>query len=60
MTIQNEKAILKALNILELFLSNNEEMALGAISKSLNLNEGTVSHIVSTLVSHGFLKQRKK
>jgi DNA-binding IclR family transcriptional regulator len=56
----NVKSISKALKILDLFLANKNDMSLGDISKSLNLNESTVSHIVSTLVAHSYLKQQYK
>jgi IclR family transcriptional regulator, KDG regulon repressor len=54
------KSISKALFVLELFSTKNEEMALGDISKLLKMDKATVSHIVSTLVMHGFLKQSTK
>jgi IclR family KDG regulon transcriptional repressor len=51
------KSIIKAVDIMELFSGANREMALGDIAKSLKMDEATVSHIVSTLVAQGFLKQ---
>jgi IclR family transcriptional regulator, KDG regulon repressor len=54
------KSLTKALNVMDLFFANNNEMSLGDISKSLHLNESTVNHITSTLVAQGYLKQQKK
>ena len=54
------KSITKALKILELFLDNKDEMVLGDIARSSGLEKTTVCRIVSVLVMHGFLKQRKK
>lgn len=52
-------SVSKALLIVDL-MANAEEMSLGEISKFTKLNEATVGHLVSTLVMHGYLKQRKK
>jgi IclR family KDG regulon transcriptional repressor len=54
------KSLTKALDILDLFLDNQGEMALSGIAKLSGLNKTTVSRIVSTLVKHGYLKQREK
>ena len=55
---ETEKSLTKALDILRLFLlSNNNEMALGEISKLSGINKATVHRLVSTLVNHGYLKQ---
>ena len=54
------KSITKALSVLELFLIKDEEMTLGNISKCIGLKLPTAYRVVSTLVAHGFLKQRKK
>jgi IclR family transcriptional regulator, KDG regulon repressor len=54
------KSVSKALRIMDLILANKDETSLGEIAESLKLNESTVSHLVSTLVMHGYLKQRKK
>jgi IclR family KDG regulon transcriptional repressor len=54
------KSLTKALDILDLFLDNQGEMALSEIAKLSGLNKTTVSRIVSTLVKHGYLKQREK
>jgi len=52
-------SVSRALLIIDL-INKAEEMSLGEISKFTKLNEATVSHLVSTLVMHGYLKQRKK
>ena len=54
------KSLTKALDILDLFLDNQGEMALSQIAKLSGLNKTTVSRIVSTLVKHGYLKQKEK
>jgi DNA-binding IclR family transcriptional regulator len=54
------KSLAKALGILDLFLDNQGEMALSQIAKLSGLNKSTVSRIVSTLVKHGYLKQKEK
>ena len=54
------KSITKALNILELFLDNKDEIVLGDIAKSTGLEKTNVCRIVSVLTAHGFLKQPKK
>ena len=54
------KSLTKALDILALFLDNQGEMALSEIAKLSGLNKTTVSRIVSTLVKHGYLKQKEK
>ena len=54
------KSLTKALGILDLFLDNQGEMALSQIAKLSGLNKTTVSRIVSTLVKHGYLKQKEK
>jgi IclR family transcriptional regulator, KDG regulon repressor len=54
------KSVSKAIDILELFSDKDLEISLGEISKSLKIDEATVSHIVSTLVMQGFLKQNFK
>jgi DNA-binding IclR family transcriptional regulator len=57
---QTMKSLTKALDILDLFLDNEGEMALSQIAKLSGLNKTTVSRIVSTLVKHGYLKQKVK
>ena len=54
------KSLTKALDILDLFLDNQGELALSQIAKLSGLNKTTVSRIVSTLVRHGYLKQKEK
>jgi IclR family KDG regulon transcriptional repressor len=54
------KSLTKALDILDLFLDNQGELALYQITKLSGLNKTTVSRIVSTLVRHGYLKQKEK
>ena len=54
------KSLNKALDILELFLSGEKEMALADIAVKSGLNKTTVSHIVKTLVKRGYMKQREK
>jgi DNA-binding IclR family transcriptional regulator len=55
------KSVSKALSILELFIkSNKSEMTLGEIAEALGLEKTAVSHIVSTLMTHGFIKQQAK
>jgi IclR family transcriptional regulator, KDG regulon repressor len=53
-------AVAKAMNILELFSGNSDGLTLGDIAAALDLNKSTVSHLVSTLSIHGFLKQRTR
>jgi IclR family transcriptional regulator, KDG regulon repressor len=53
-------AIDKALNVLELFLDNKEEIAVGAIAESCGLKKTTAHRIVSCLYKRGFLKQKRK
>jgi IclR family transcriptional regulator, KDG regulon repressor len=54
------KCIVKAANILELFLDNKDILSLGDIAKATGINKATVSRIVYSLVSCGLLKQQKK
>jgi DNA-binding IclR family transcriptional regulator len=54
------KSIVKALNILQLFLTDKDEIALCDIAKATGLNRTTANRIASTLVMNGFLKQRKR
>jgi IclR family KDG regulon transcriptional repressor len=54
------KSLTKALDILDLFLDNQGELALSQIAKLSGLNKTTVSRIVSTLVRHGYLEQKEK
>jgi IclR family transcriptional regulator, KDG regulon repressor len=54
------KSVVKAANILEIFLASKKVITLGEIAKSTNLNKSTVNRIVFTLVRCGFLKQQKK
>lgn len=51
------ESVSKALNVLQLFSGSNDAWSLGEIAKSLEMDDATVSHIVSTLVMKGFLKQ---
>src|SRR4030042_1207854 len=54
------KSLNKALDVLELLLNNEDEMALADISTQSRFNKTTVSRIVSTLTKRGYLKQREK
>jgi IclR family transcriptional regulator, KDG regulon repressor len=54
------KSIVKASKVLELFSVNNKSISLGDIAQSLGMDKATTSHIVSTLVMQGLLKQQKK
>jgi IclR family transcriptional regulator, KDG regulon repressor len=54
------KSLNKALDILELFLSGEKEMALADIANKTGLNKTTVSHIVKALVKRGYMKQKEK
>jgi DNA-binding IclR family transcriptional regulator len=58
--VETVKSIVKAANILELFLDNENVIALQDIAKSTGLNKATVNRIVFTLVKCGLLKQQKK
>jgi IclR family transcriptional regulator, KDG regulon repressor len=51
------KSVFKALSILQLFSDSNGPMSLTEIAKVLKMDDATVSHIISTLVFRGFLKQ---
>jgi IclR family transcriptional regulator, KDG regulon repressor len=55
----SEKSLVKALNILMLFLDSKEELSISEICQSLNLHKSTVSRITSTMVEFGFLKQKE-
>ena len=54
------KSLAKALNILELFLTSQNEMSSTNISKLSGINKSTVCRISSKLVERGYLKQREK
>jgi IclR family transcriptional regulator, KDG regulon repressor len=55
------KSVSKALSILELFLEDNQdEMTLGQIAEESGVKKTTASHIVSTLMAHGFINQKTK
>jgi IclR family KDG regulon transcriptional repressor len=54
------RSINKAIDILELFLNNKDEMTLGEIAEAAGLNKATTSHILKTLTKRGYLRQREK
>ena len=54
------KSLKKVTSILELFLSNDEDLSLSDLSKLSGLHKTTIYRIVSFLVSQGYLKQREK
>jgi IclR family acetate operon transcriptional repressor len=54
------KVINKALDILEVFLSQEDEISLSKLAALSGLNITTVNRIASTLVKRGYLKQREK
>jgi len=54
------KSLQKVINILELFLSNDEDLSLSDLAKFSGLHKTTVYRIVSLLVGQGYLKQREK
>jgi DNA-binding IclR family transcriptional regulator len=55
------KTINKALNILELFMTNkNDELAVRDIVEATGLKKSSAHRIISTLVKRGFLKQHRK
>ena len=54
------KTVLKALNILELFLGNQNEMSFTDIVRVSGLKRATVHRAVSVLKQCNYLKQRKK
>jgi IclR family transcriptional regulator, KDG regulon repressor len=54
------KSIIKALNILDLFLSGKKELALKDIAELSGLDKATTNRIALTLVQQGYLEQRKK
>ncbi len=50
----------RALDILELLSRNlDKEHALGEISRPLNLNSGTCSNIIKTMMSRGYIEKKK-
>jgi DNA-binding IclR family transcriptional regulator len=58
--VKTVKSIVKASKVLELFSNGDQSLGLREIARSLNIDEGTTSHIVSTLVNQGFLKQQQR
>ncbi len=54
------KSLLKSLDVLELFLKGADELALAEIASLSNIHKTSVSRIVSSLVSRGYLKQKEK
>jgi IclR family transcriptional regulator, KDG regulon repressor len=57
----NIKSLKKALDILKLYLtSKNEELSLTEIAEASQLTKSTVSRIVTTLTSCGYMRQREK
>jgi IclR family transcriptional regulator, KDG regulon repressor len=57
----NIKSLAKSLDILKLFLdSRNNDLSLTEIATASKLTKSTVSRIVSTLTSAGYLKQKEK
>ena len=54
------KSLEKAFDILELFLSDKDEISLQDLASSSKLNKATVSRTTSTLVKRGYLRQKEK
>ena len=54
------KAIRKALDIMEVFLSSEGELGLSEMAELAGVNIATANRIASVLVKRGYLKQRKK
>jgi DNA-binding IclR family transcriptional regulator len=54
------KSLVKALDIVELFLNSEDELALAEIARLSGMSKATVSRIVQTLVSRGYLKQKER
>jgi len=50
-------SVSKALEILKLFIPNNQEKPTTLIAKRLDLNTSTVSRLLGVLATHGFLTQ---
>lgn len=46
--------------LLDLFLNNESEISLDDLSRLSGINKTTISRIVSELIQHGYLTQRKK
>ncbi len=54
------KSLQKAIDILELFLGNEDEISLSELAKSSGFNKSTVNRIASIFVKRGYLKQRER
>jgi IclR family transcriptional regulator, KDG regulon repressor len=54
------KLLRKSLDIMELFLKDQDEMTLSEMAQLSGLNKATVYRIASTLIERGYLNQREK
>ncbi len=54
------RLLTKSLDIMELFLDNQDEMTLTEMSRLTGWNKATVYRIASTLIERGYLNQREK
>ena len=52
-------SVSKALDILKLYIPNNQEKPTSLIAKKLDLNTSTVSRLLGVLTAHGFLTQNQ-
>ncbi|HUT68446.1 MAG TPA: helix-turn-helix domain-containing protein, partial [Dehalococcoidales bacterium] len=53
------KTVIKAIDILEIFLKNDGALSLTEISRSTLLNAATTYRLVSTLVKRGYLSHQQ-
>lgn len=54
------KSLMKAFDIMELFLISSEEMSVTEISQKLGLNKTTVSRIIQKMAERGYLAKTEK
>jgi len=54
------KSLQKAIDVLELFLGNEDEISLSELAKSSGFNKSTVNRIAAIFVKRGYLKQIEK
>lgn len=54
------KTVIKAIDILEVFLKNDGALSLNEISRSAGLNAATTHRLISTLTKRGYLSQYHK